>query len=289
MLSATQRYLELAHAGRNEGWRYALSVTIVVFCWLVLGYAPYLLLLGAGLESDPLLDFVAINFSILMMLAGLVLAVKLVHRRPLLTLITPEPHIAWRRIAHGAVAWGVIAAAIVLLEHALYPGRYFSSFDPARFLVSAVLVLLLTPLQSAAEELLFRGYALQGLALLTPRPLLLALASSAIFTAPHLLNPEVHEHGVLAMGANYFAIGLLLASVTLRDGRLELAIGLHAANNVFLAIVANYEGSALATESLFTARELDPWYSLFALLAGGGIFHLWVWRRAPRDAQRGLH
>jgi uncharacterized protein len=100
-----------------------------------------------------------------------------------------------------------------------------------------------------------------------------------VFTLPHLLNPEVEKHGMLIMAANYFAIGLLLATVTLRDGRLELAIGVHAVNNVFLALIANYEGSALATESVFTARELDPVYSLVTLIIGAFVLHAWMFRR----------
>jgi len=103
--------------------------------------------------------------------------------------------------------------------------------------------------------------------------------SSLIFTAPHMLNPEVHQYGVLLMAANYFAIGMLLATATLRDGRLELAVGVHAVNNVLLALVANYEGSALATESIFTAIELDPVYSLVTLVIGTLVFHRWVFRR----------
>ena len=143
-------------------------------------------------------------------------------------------------------------------------------------------MLVLTPLQSAAEELVFRGYVMQGLALLTRRPALIAIASSLAFTAPHLLNPEVLEHGALVMAANYFAIGMLLATITLRDGRLELAVGLHAVNNLFLALVANYEGSSLTTESIFTAREFDPWYSLVTLIAGTFVFHWWIFRRAAQ-------
>ena len=134
-------------------------------------------------------------------------------------------------------------------------------------------------MQAGAEELVFRAYAMQGLALLTRRPALIAVASSVIFTVPHLLNPEVHQYGMLIMAANYFAIGMLLATVTLRDGRLELAIGLHAVNNVFLALVANYEGSALTTESVFTATELDPLYSLASIVAGTVVFHAWIFRR----------
>ena len=79
---------------------------------------------------------------------------------------------------------------------------------------------------------------------------------------------------------------MILATVVLRDGRLELAIGLHAANNVFLALVANYEGSALVTESIFTAHELDPSYALVTLVLGGLAFHWWIFRNGQPLDQR---
>ncbi len=282
MSPQTSRYLDLARLGRNEWWRYALGVFTIAFFWLVLGYVPYILLVGSGLETSPLFDFVAINFSIFMMLAGLALTVKLIHRRPLLSLVTPEAGVDWRRIGHGALVWAVIAAVIVVIEHLLFPERYYLSFNLERFRPFLAAVLVLTPIQCAAEELVFRGYAMQGLGLLTRRPAVIAAAGSLAFTVPHLLNPEVGQHGVLIMAANYFAIGLLLATVTLRDGRLELAIGLHAVNNVLLALVANYEGSALMTESIFTARELDPVYSLVSLIAAAFLFHAWIFRRAAQ-------
>jgi len=272
------RYLDLALQGRNAWWRYALGVFTIAFFWLVLGYVPYLLLVGAGL-SDQLLEYLAVNFSILMMLAGLVLTVKLIHRRPLISLVTPEARVSWGRMAQGALVWTAIAAIIVAIEHLLYPERYYLSFDAGRFFLFVALVLVLTPVQAATEELVFRAYAMQGLARLTRRPVVLAVVSSLIFTAPHMLNPEVHQYGVLLMAANYFAIGMLLATATLRDGRLELAMGVHAVNNVLLALVANYEGSALTTESIFTAIELDPVYSLVTLIAGTLVFHAWIFGR----------
>lgn len=278
----TERYLDLAREGRNDGWRYALGAVTIAFFWLVLGYVPYLLLVGSGVEANPLLDFTAVNFSIFMMLAGLAVAVKLIHRRPLLSLVSADARVDWRRIGRGALVWTVIATVIVVVEHLLFPGRYYLSFNLERFLPFFAAVLVLTPIQCAAEELVFRGYAMQGLGLLTRRPAVIAAASSLAFTVPHLLNPEVGHHGVLIMAANYFAIGLLLATVTLRDGRLELAIGLHAVNNVLLALVANYEGSALMTESIYTARELDPVYSLVTLIVGAAAFHGWIFRRAPQ-------
>ena len=232
MTPQTSRYLDLALQGRNEWWRYALGVFTIAFFWMVLGYVPYILLVGAGVETGAMLDFLAINFSIFMMLAGLAVTVRLIHRRTLLSLVTPAAHVGWRRAGRGALVWAVVAALIVVIEHLLFPERYYLSLDPERFFPFLAAVLVLTPIQCATEELVFRGYAMQGLGLVTRQPALIAAASSLIFTVPHLMNPEVGQHGTLVMAANYFAIGMLLATVTLRDGRLELAIGLHSVNNV---------------------------------------------------------
>ena len=282
MSPQTERYLDLALQGRNDWWRYALGVATVVFSWLVLGYLP-LILLPIEYFGDPRVEFVAVNFSIFMMLAGLAVAVRWIHRRPVLTLITPDPCIAWARIARAAAVWAAVSAASAVVEHLLYPERYYLSFESQRFFPFALLVIVVTPIQGATEELLFRGYLMQGLARLTRKPVAIAIVSSAIFTLPHLMNPEVRQYGIALMAANYFAIGMVLATVALRDGRLELAIGLHAVNNVFLALIANYEGSALPSAPVFTGTELDPWFTLAAVVIGGGVFYYWVFGRVRTE------
>ncbi|MBI4205042.1 MAG: CPBP family intramembrane metalloprotease [Betaproteobacteria bacterium] len=271
MLPQTERYLALVHLGRNQWWRYALGAVVILFCWLALGYLPYLWL-AVTYPSDPLRDYIAVNFSIVMMLVGLALTMRLLHRRPFMSLVGPDRGFAWLRIAQGAAAWSGIALVTIIIEHLLYPDRYYLSFNADRFFLFAAVALVMTPIQTTTEELVFRGYLMQSLALLMRRPALIAALSALIFTLPHLLNPEV-QHGPLLLAASYFAIGLLLAVVTLRDGRLELAIGVHAANNLMLALVANYEGSVLTSDSIFTARELDPVYSLISLSAGAVVFY----------------
>jgi membrane protease YdiL (CAAX protease family) len=280
MLAQTERYLALARLGRNEWWRYALGVTVILFSWIVLGWVPYAWLVAQG-RQELLLQFLAVNFSIIMMLAGLVVAVKFIHRRPLMTLVTSERGIDWGRIARAAMVWAVIGLATAGVEHLLYPERYYLSFSAERFFPFAAVALVLTPLQTATEELVFRGYVMQGLGLILKRPTVVAVVSAAVFALPHLLNPEVQQHGAALLGASYFVIGLLLAAVTLRDGRLELAIGLHAANNLLLVLVVNYEGSVLTSESIFTARELDPAYALATLSIGALLFYAWFFSRWP--------
>lgn len=280
MLPQTERYLSLAHLGRNEWWRYVLGAVTILFFWLVLGFLPYIWITG-GASPDPLLDYIAINFSIVMMLGGLFLTVTAIHRRPLFSLISAERTVDWKRIAYSAAAWSILGLIMTVSEHLIYPDRYYLSFHPGRFFVFALVALVLTPVQTTAEELVFRGYVMQGLGLVVRRPAAVAVMSSAIFALPHLMNPEVQQHGAALMAASYFVIGLLLAAVTLRDGRLELAIGVHAANNLLLVLVANYEGSVLKTESIFTAREIDPLYTLITLTVGALVFYWLFFGRHP--------
>lgn len=283
METPAARYLALVHQGRNQWWRYALAIVLVLFCWLTLGYLPYFWL-AASDHINTLTVYLAVNFSILMMLAGLALGMRILHHRPLMTLVSVERRLAWRRVVQAAAVWGGIGLVAAAVEHVLYPDRYFVSFEPAEFFIFAAIAIVLTPIQTTTEELLFRGYVMQGLSLFMRRPFAIAALSAAIFTLPHLMNPEM-RHGALLLAASYFTIGFLLAIVTLRDGRLELAIGIHAANNLMLALVANYEGSALTSESVFTARELDPVYSLVSLAVGSVLFYgLFFGRRTPNGA-----
>lgn len=263
MRPVTERYLALAGRGRNQWWRYLTGVLVILFFAQVLGNAP-LLVLRHFYDYSGMRAFLAANLGVLVELAGVVIAVVLIHRRGLLSLVTPYAHIDWRRMAQGFGVWFVLGAANCVIESLLYPGRYRLTFDPATFFQFAAVALCLTPLQTATEELLFRGYVMQGLGLLIRKPAVIAIVSAAIFVLPHLANPEIARDPLL-VPPQYLVIGLLLAAVTLRDGRLELAIGIHAANNLFIGLVANYDDSVITTDAIFTSGY-DPLYSLVSLV-----------------------
>lgn len=251
MFPAAERYLALAARGRNEWWRYVAGVITVVFFFEFLGYVPYWLTMQYT-AFDAIEQFLGLNVGMLVGLAGLAIAVIGLHRRTLLSLVTPYARFDWRRALTGAAVWAGFAAVCSMVEAMLYPGRYTFTFNPQLFFVSAALALLLTPLQTTAEELLFRGYVMQGLGRVIRNPWLLVVLSAAIFTLPHAGNPEVGAAPWLVL-PQYFIIGALMAVVTLKDGRLELAIGIHAANNLFTGIIANVEPSVLSTSAIFTS------------------------------------
>lgn len=280
MNTPAARFLAAADTGGNGWWRYVLGIVLIVACWLIGGAYVYALVLQLPLGT--ITEFVAINASILMLLTAVIAVVVALHRRPWRTLVTPQSRIDWGRILAGGTAWGLLLLLGAAVESLLFPGRYAWTPDLQRWLPFALAALLLTPLQCLAEELVFRGYLMQALGRLWRQPAFVAVASSAVFVVPHLYNPEVAAYGPWIMAANYFAMALFLATVTLRDGRLELAIGAHAANNLLLALGVNYAESVFDTPSLFTADTLDPVYSLVTLLLGAAVFHFWMFRKNSR-------
>lgn len=66
--------------------------------------------------------------------------------------------------------------------------------------------------------------------------------------------------------AFYAAMGFFLALLTLRSQGLELALGIHAANNFFTAVFANYVSTALPTQSLWIIQMLDALYGFVAFV-----------------------
>ena len=281
-MSSPNPFVEVARQGRNEWWRYVAGVLIIVVCWtggqLVIA-AP--LVLG---ESDPtradllLLALLLLSFAPAMV--GVWLAVRFLHGRPFLSLITPYGRISWGRLAIGFAVWFAIAGGFGLIEALLHPGRYQPNPEPLSVLPFLLLATLLIPVQAGAEELVYRGYLLQGMGLLIRHPLPAAVLNGLLFALPHASNPEVSA-GFVEVLLIYFLAGFFWALITLRSGTLELALGAHTANNLFTAVVANYTTTAIPTRSFFAITEMDATYQLVTLVVGMGLFYLLLARREP--------
>jgi membrane protease YdiL (CAAX protease family) len=297
-------YLDLVHQGRNDWWRYVLAVLLILCMWQILGAIPSIFLLILAMANgismgnigtgslpgvDPAVSFVVLMLASVFFVLGVYLAVRLIHRRPFRTIITPARSIAWGRLFQGFGVWFVLAGLTSMVEALLYPGRYVWTPDLEHFIPFVFLALILVPIQTSAEEFFFRGYILQGVGLRVRNIWALSVISGILFMVPHFLNPEASVNYAL-MGLYYFSMGAFLAYITLRDGRLELALGVHAANNLFSALFANYTVTVMPSPSLFTVTVLDAVYSAPAALIGMVIFALLfigLWRRkAPEgDAQ----
>jgi membrane protease YdiL (CAAX protease family) len=198
-------------------------------------------------------------------LAGVVLVTRVLHRRHPATLVRADGRPRWRRAALAAMVWAGAAAVFEGVAYLLYPESYSWTFEAARFVPLLVVCVLLVPLQSVAEELLFRGYLMQGLGLAIRRGWAALLVTSVLFAAVHLGNPELARFG-RGFLLYYAGIGLVLGLATLLDDGLEVAIGAHVANNLWGALVVSFPGSVLDTPALLRMEGVPP--EVMAALGG---------------------
>lgn len=282
-----QQFLALSNLGKNGPLRWIGGTLLILFLWLILGSfatLPFLFIGGMNFltadisTTDPFWLYLGVSASFPFIWLGVWLAVRVIQQRPFRTLITSLPKFGWKRFAQGFVVWLVLGIIAQLAEFVLHPERAQLTFDAARWFAFLPFVLVLTPIQTSAEELLFRGYWLQGLGRLFKNPYILCLLSGILFALPHMFNPEVTNNPSqgLLLFLNYFLTGAVFTIYTLRDNRLELALGAHMSNNLFAATVVNYKDSALTTPAIFTTPTIDAVFGLIALVCISLAFYLIV-------------
>lgn len=294
---AEREFLELGRSGKSAWWRYLLGGAFIVIGYTIFGIFSYVIIvlvasaLSGGISFgklpvvdkktgllegvDPIIGFIALNVSFLYSILFIWMVVGLLHRRPLLSLITPYKRLNWKRLGVGFATWFFLYGLVVIIEYLVFPQNYEIAFQFPQYFLFAPVVLFFTPLQCFAEELFFRGYLLQFLGTFNKNFWFLSVINGILFTLPHLANPEVPQDPVPTCLA-YFAIGFLLAIITLRTNSLEIAIGAHAANNLFAALVVNYVHSPLQTRSIFIQTKLEPWFDLVCLIGLEIAFYLIV-------------
>lgn len=97
---------------------------------------------------------------------------------------------------------------------------------------------------------------MQGAALFFKSKWISFLFIAILFGLMHISNPEIKAFGVEVALPQYILMGLILGFIAIMDDGLELAIGLHLANNFMAAITFTSEASALQTHALF--KDMNP-------------------------------
>ena len=149
-----------------------------------------------------------------------------------------------------------------------------------------LVIVLLTPLQAAGEEYVFRGYLAQALGGLTSR-FGGAVSGAVAVVVPALLFALAHGLGQdLPIFIDRLAFGLVAGALVLLTGGLEAGIAMHVLNN-FLAF-----GLALAFGDM--TESLQPtdgtWWSLPVTLTQSLTYlalTLWIARRMGIRARTG--
>jgi len=142
----------------------------------------------------------------------------------------------------------------------------------------ALVILLTTPLQAAGEEYFFRGWLTQWFGSVL-RPRWLAIIVPALVSA--LLFAFAHGAQSPWLFADRLVFGLVASLLVWRSGGLEIAVGLHAANNLIaFGLAIAYDGledSLLITE----IAPVEGAVSIGTTIITTAVLLWWARRRNP--------
>ena len=265
-------YIAQAFNVLHDWWRYLVGLLIIIIA-VIIGQIPFTVAVMFkafkngdglnGLDEAKMMSLLEPNLNLFLMLlsfaAGLVAVIyvaKYLHKQSLTHLTTSRKKIDWKRFWFIFALWGVVSSSFVFIDYYISPEDYVLNFKLVPFLILCVIAIALVPLQTSFEEYLFRGYLMQGIGVLVKNKWVPLITTSVVFGLLHIANPEVDKLGPVIM-IYYIGIGLMLGIFTLMDEGMELALGFHAANNLFTALLVTADWTALQTHSILKDMS-DP-------------------------------
>lgn len=272
-------YHRLGHAvPRPRWWRPLLALVLAGGFFLIgmLALIVVFALAGVPILDDPDSLFnlsdpttFALNFVLLILLLPSVLAgFRIAGWKPVGLLHSVAGRLRWRWMARcilpAVVVMTVMLAVLTALDFAL-AGPI--EIEPAAWSLF-VLILLLTPFQSAAEEYAFRGALMQSIGQWLKHPAWAILLPAPLFILGHAYNAP----GQISVGVFAIALGW----VTWRTGGLEAAIVLHIANNLWALL-----HGAVGLSDLSSTEA--SWISAISSSIVPIVYVLWIelmWRRS---------
>jgi membrane protease YdiL (CAAX protease family) len=257
-------FIEQGISSENKFWKYIVGSIIIVVASTI-GQIPLLLAViaksfaeGKGIpeNQDDIMKVFDSNSTLFLILISFVFAIigvftviKYLHSQTLLSIVSSRKKVDWNRIFVSFSIWTAITIFSTVALYYVSPEDFVIQFQPIPFLILAVIAILLIPIQTTCEELVFRGYLMQGFANLSMNKWFPLLMTSLIFGTMHIFNPEVSKVGYIIL-VYYIGTGLFLGIITLMDDGMELAIGFHAANNLIGALLVTTDWTVFQTNSI---------------------------------------
>lgn len=279
--------------GFNKGWMYVLTIVFLMtgyFLFQSVIFLPLMnMLMSNGYSSQEILnnpnllfDSKALqmdkNLVLLLELgmfvvaaAGFYLGLRYLHQKTLTSVLTGYEKFRFKRFWFAFLVWAALLAVSTLLTYIFYPEELTINFNFTGFLISTLIMFLLMPIQTGLEEVVFRGYFMQGLSQLFKNGFVPLIITSLLFGSAHMSNPEVQKFGWQIMLTYYVCFALFMGAITLLDEGIELAFGIHFANNFISSLLLTSSDSVIKTYSIFEVKEENPASEIFMWLIMAAI------------------
>ena len=296
------KFLEQSFDRQNQFWKYLIVFLAALIGGQILGAIPLIGVMiykaiasGGAIHLNPknIMDFTVFGISknlgfFLVMLVPVVtlllsiVLIKALHKRSFAETVNGKQKVRISRILVGAAVWGVLMTIYLFADYYfLDAGNYRLQFNLSAFIPLLLVTVILVPIQTTSEEFLFRGYLAQGVAGWTKSRWLAFLIPGVLFGLMHSFNPEVKEFGFWISMAQYLFFGLIFGLIAVLDDGIELSVGMHAANNVFLSLFVTNYASVLQTDAVFEQLRVIPAKETISVVVLGMIalaFFAWKYK-----------
>jgi uncharacterized protein len=285
-------HLESAFKSKNHVWRYIVMLLLIFIVVNTIGSIPVIIPLVLQYLKDPgiitklgenaqdlsilglgpNMSFFVMVFPFVAGLIAFIILVKPLHERSFKAIVNGTRKIRWDRFFISAAVWFVIQSIFLFVYIKADPSNFSLNNTSVSLISLIVIAVLFIPFQASFEEVIFRGYFMQGFAVLVKNRWFPLLITSLLFGLMHSFNPEVREYGFLTMIPQYLIFGLIFGIITLVDDGIEAAMGAHTVNNIFVCIMVTQKSAALQTPALFEQHTVNPWSDFLGLLISGIVF-----------------
>lgn len=265
-----------------SGRTYGLGLLLIVVLWFF-GGAFLTQVFSLLLPRDgSVWEFVRLHVNFIALLGAAALVSRSLLHLPAVQLITgTDQRLLSKKVLASLLFW----FALLALGSLPNLGRITLTVNWGKWLQFLPAILLLTPLQSVTEELVFRAYLGAWCRKAQLGAFTTAAISGSIFLVLHLVNPEAVLYGNDPfLYIYYFLFGFSMMLLGLADRSFVLPAAIHTANNLFTVLFVNYRGTAIPSASLFTAKAPAPLISTLTLVVGTlSVYLLFVRGKQPAD------
>ncbi len=272
-------YVDPARA-HPQMWRLFLGALLVVtiyiaVAFLVLGVAQQILdpqllpTLGQGNTTTGIFLLFA---SFIGGIVGPILAVRLLHKRPIQSLFGDRSVVIHNFAISVAVVMAVFSGLLIVWSFWFDP---LPNLDFSKWLMLLPFTLFGLLIQTLAEELVFRGYLQQELAARFRSPLIWMLLPVCGFAVLHYDSSSTGDNTWLVIGA-VGLFGLIAADFTRITGNIGAAWGFHFANNLWAIALLSLQGELTGVALFVTPYGADG-NLLPVLIAGDTVAMLIAW------------
>ena len=224
------------------------------------------------LGFDPNIGLLLMLIPFVAGITAFVLLIKPLNGRSFKQTINGTNSIRWKRFFISGIVWAILSGLYLIIYLGIDPANFTLNNKSITLLYLTIISIIFIPFQAGFEEVLFRGYLMQGFAVLARNRLFPLVTTSVFFGLLHAFNPEVKDFGFITMMPQYLLFGFVFGIASIMDDGIEVAMGAHTANNIFLCIFVTNSSSALQTSALYVQKNVFPWIEFSGLLLASVIF-----------------